>query len=49
VEGTPARELEPPAAHRLGVDIEEWSGGETPLGGEIPPEWSQPALGKDVA
>jgi hypothetical protein len=30
-----AREREPQAAYRLGIDTGEWSGGETPLGGEI--------------
>jgi hypothetical protein len=30
--GTPARELEPTATYRLGVDLEEQSAGETPLG-----------------
>jgi hypothetical protein len=30
------------AAHGLRVDIGDWSGGETTLGGEILAEWSQP-------
>jgi hypothetical protein len=46
VEGSPVKELEPTAAYRLGVDIGELSAGETPLGGKILPEWSQPILGK---
>jgi hypothetical protein len=48
-EGTPARELEPTAAYRRGVDIGEWSGGEiplTPLGGKILQELSQPSIGE---
>jgi hypothetical protein len=45
-DGSPARELEPPAAYRLGVYIRERSGEETLLGGEILPEWSQPSLGE---
>jgi hypothetical protein len=44
--GTPARELEPTAAYRLGIHIGEWPGGETPLGGKILREWSQPSLGE---
>jgi hypothetical protein len=41
-----ARELESTAAYRLGVDIGERSGGETPLGGKILLEWGQPSLGE---
>jgi hypothetical protein len=44
--GTPARELEPPAVYRLGVDIGEWSGGEGPLDGKIIPKCSQPSRGE---
>jgi hypothetical protein len=44
--GTPTRELEPRASYRLGVDIGERPGGETPLGGKILPKWSQPSLGE---
>jgi hypothetical protein len=40
--GSPARELEPTAAYRLGIDIDikEGSGGEILPGEKIFPEWS---------